>query len=74
MITLLKDIKVDLNRYIMFMNGKIQYSKDVNAQINIKFRIPIAFTGWLQTIPHNLKDTLNILVGDYHMCTKVHHT
>lgn len=43
MITLLKDIKVDLNRYIMFMNGKIQYSKDVNAQINIKFRIPIAF-------------------------------
>lgn len=39
MITVLKDIKVDLNRYIMFMNGKIQYSKAVNAQINIKFKI-----------------------------------
>ena len=39
MITLLKDIKVDLNRYIMFMNGKIQYSKAVNAQINIKFKM-----------------------------------
>lgn len=25
------------------MNGKIQYFEDVNAQMNIKFKIPIAF-------------------------------